>query len=199
MHVRVGSSLSAYYDQEQGVPQGGVLSTTLFTVKINDIVKCVGNLTDCSLYVDDFCLCYRSKSMTTIERQLQQNLNKIENWATSNGFKFSKSKTQCVHFCQLRKQHDDPVLHLYGSPIPVVEESKFIGILFDRKLSFIPHIALNLLKVLSHTSWGADRTTLLKLYRSLVRSKLDYAVLYMARHENHIFKCSILFTIKDLG
>ena len=34
--------------------------------------------------------------------------------------------------------------------------------------------ALNLLKVLSHTSWGADRTTLFKLYRSLVRSKLDY-------------------------
>ena len=135
MQVRVGSSLSDYYDQEQGVPQGGVLSTTLFSIKINDIVKCLGNLTDCSLYVDDFCICYRSKSMATIERQLQQNLNKIENWATSNGFKFSKSKTQCVHFCQLRKQHDDPVLHLYGSPIPVVEG---------------------------------------KLYRSLVRSKLDY-------------------------
>ena len=136
MQVRVGSSLSDYYDQEQGVPQGGVLSTTFFSIKINDIVKCLGNLTDCSLYVDDFCICYRSKSMATIERQLQQNLNKIENWATSNGFKISKSKTQCVHFCQLRKQHDDPVLHLYGSPIPVVEESKFLGILFDRKLSF---------------------------------------------------------------
>ena len=157
MQVRVGSSLSDYNDQEQGVPQGGVLSTTLFSIKINDIVKCLGNLTDCSLYVDDFCICYRSKSMATIERQLQQNLNKIENWATSNGFKFSKSKTQCVHFCHLRKQHDDPVLHIYGSPIPVVEESKFLGILFDRKLSFIPHIkylkakclkALNLLKVL---------------------------------------------------
>ena len=53
---------------------------------LNDIVKCLGNLTDCSLYVDDFCICYRSKSMATIERQLQQNLNKIENWATSNGF-----------------------------------------------------------------------------------------------------------------
>ena len=79
--------------------KGGVLSTTLFSIKINDIVKCLGNLTDCSLYVDDFCICYRSKSMATIERQLQQNLYKIENWATSNGFKFSKSKTQCVHFC----------------------------------------------------------------------------------------------------
>ena len=83
----------------------------------------------------------------------------------------------------MRKQHDNPVSHLYGSPIPVLEESKFLGILFDRKLRFIPHIkylkakclkALNLLKVLYHTSWGADQTTLLKLYRSLVWSKLDY-------------------------
>ena len=51
------------------------------------------------------------------------------------------------------------------------------------KLSFIPHIkhlkdkctiALNLLRVLAHTSWGAHQETLLHLYRSLIRSKLDY-------------------------
>ena len=34
--------------------------------------------------------------------------------------------------------------------------------------------SLNILKVLSRTEWGADRITLLKLYHSLVRSKLDY-------------------------
>ena len=79
MQVRVGLSLSDYYDQEQGVPQGGFLSTTLFSIKINDIVKCLGNLTDYSLDVDDLCICYRSKSMGTIERHMQQNLNKIEN------------------------------------------------------------------------------------------------------------------------
>ena len=39
--------------------------------------------------------------MRTIERHLQQCLNKIENWALFNGFKFSKSKTQCVHFVNL--------------------------------------------------------------------------------------------------
>ena len=34
MQVRVGSSLSDYYDEEQGVPQGGVLSTTLLALKL---------------------------------------------------------------------------------------------------------------------------------------------------------------------
>ena len=196
MQVRVGSTLSDLYDQEQGVPQGGVLSTTLFNIKINDIVNCLDNLTDCSLYVDDFCICFRSKSMRTIERHLQQNLNKIEHWATNNGFKFSKSKTQCVHFCQLRKQHEDPVLTLYGSPIPVVQEYKYLGLIFDKKLSFIPHIkyikakchkALNMMKVLSHTTWGADRTTLLLLYRSLIRSKLDYgSIVYGSARKSYL-------------
>ena len=34
--------------------------------------------------------------------------------------------------------------------------------------------SLNLLRVLAHTTWGADQETLLHLYRSLIRSKLDY-------------------------
>ena len=63
--------------------------------------------------------------MHTIECQLHKNLNNIQEWATRNGFKFSKSKTVCMHFCQLRKAHDDPVLTLDGQPIPVVEKTKF--------------------------------------------------------------------------
>ena len=134
--------------------------------------------------------------MRTIERHPQQCINRIEDWALHNSFKFSKSKTQCVHFCQLRKVHDDPELYLYGSLIPVVEDFKFLGIIFDRKLSFIPHIkylkakclkALNLLKVLSHTNWGADRTVLLQLYRSLIRSKLDYgSIVYGSARKSYL-------------
>ena len=181
--VRVGSTLSDFQDQEMGVPQGSILSVTLFSIKINSIVKCLNPGVDCSLYVDDFLICYRSKNMNTIERQLQQCLNKLQDWSDKNGFKFSKSKTVCMHFCQLRGMHNDPDLRLDGIPIPVVEEFKFLGLIFDRKLSFIPHIkflkakcqkALDLLRVVSNTDWGADRTVLLRLYRSIIRSKLDY-------------------------
>ena len=206
IQVRVGSTLSEKFDQAQGVPQGSILSTTLFNIKINSIMDCLDPKTDGSLYVDDFCMCYRSKSMRTIERHLQQCINRIENWASHNGFKFSKSKTQCVHFCQLRKVHNDPELYLYGSLIPVVEDFKFLGVLFDRKLSFIPHIkylkakclkALNLLKVLSHTDWGADRTILLQLYRSLIRSKLDYgSIVYGSARPSYI---SSLDTVHHQG
>ena len=131
MQVRVGSTLFDLYDQEQGVPQGSILSNTLFNIKINNIVNCLDNKTKKSLFVDDFGICFRSKHMRTIERHLQQCINRIENWANDNGFKCSMSKTPCVHFCKLRKVHNDPVLFFYGSLIPVVEESKFLGVIFD--------------------------------------------------------------------
>ena len=87
-----------------------------------------------------------------------------------------------MHFCPDKKCMN-PVLKLDNDPIQFVKEAKFLGLIWDTKLTFEPHIkylkarcqkSLNLLKVLSRTEWGADRTTLLKLYRSLVRSKLDY-------------------------
>ena len=53
--VHLGTILSdKIFHQEKGVPQGAILSTTLFNVKINDIVKQVDPGVECSLYVDDF-------------------------------------------------------------------------------------------------------------------------------------------------
>ena len=147
---------------EQGVPQGSILSPTLFNIKIKNIVKCV-NDTDFSLYVDDFGIFYKSKNMENIEFRLQRCQNKVETWATENGFKFSKTKTQCVHFCQLRGLHPDPVLNIYGSPIPAVEEAKFWVFTFIRNSVFVPHMkvlkakclkALDVLKVFSNTKLG---------------------------------------------
>ena len=133
--------------------------------------------------------------MNTIERHLQLCLNKIQKWADENSFKFSQTKTVCMHFCNLRKLHHEPTLTLNGLAIPVVQEHKFLGVIFD-KLSFIPHIkylkarclkALNLLKVVSRFDWGADSIVLLRLYRALVRSKLDYgSIVYGSARKSYI-------------
>ena len=76
--------------------------------------------------------------MHTVKRQLQQNLNNNQDWAAKNGFKFSKSKTVCMHFCQLRKAHDDPVLTLGWNTYPSGRGNNFLGVIFDKKLTFIP-------------------------------------------------------------
>ena len=176
--------LSELQEQEMRVPQGSILSVTLFNIKINNIVKCLNLGIKDSPYVDDFLICCKSKYIRTIERQLQQCLNKINNWTIKNGFKFSKNETQCMHFCNLHKMHNDPGFKLDSTEIPIVEEHKFLGIIFDKKLTFKSDIkylrskcnkAIQLIRVIAHTDWGVDKKkTLLKLYRTLIQSKLDY-------------------------
>ena len=68
--VRIGGTLSDMYNQEEGVPQGSILSVTLFSLKMNSIIGCLLQDIECSLYVDDFLICYRAKHISTIERKL---------------------------------------------------------------------------------------------------------------------------------
>ena len=194
--VRVGNTLSGAREQEMGVPQGCILSVTLFSIKINSIVKAINPGVDCSLYVDDFVICFCSRNMDIIERQLQQCLNKLQIWSDENGFKFSKTKTKCMHFCNLRRLHPDPDLTLGNTKLEVVPEFKFLGVIFDKKLSFLPHIkslkkkcqkAMNILRVIAHSDWGADKKVLLRLYRSLIRSKLDYgSIVYGSARKSYL-------------
>ena len=196
--VRLGSTFSELHNQEMGVPQGSILSVTLFLLKINSIVDVVNPRFDRSLFVDDFCISYSSQNMLVIETLLQNCLNRIERWADENGFRFSKTKTVCVHFCNKRSLHPDPKVKINNAIIPVVQQTKYLGLIFDNKLNFKPHIdyvrqkchkALTLLKVVSKMDWGADRIVLLRLYRSLVRSKLDYGcAVYSSARKSYLEK-----------
>ena len=67
--VCIGSTLSDLKNQE-GVPQGNILSTTLFNIKINNIIKELSPDIYGSLYVDDCSISYKSKYIPTLERKL---------------------------------------------------------------------------------------------------------------------------------
>ncbi|GFU33749.1 probable RNA-directed DNA polymerase from transposon X-element [Trichonephila clavipes] len=82
-----------------------------------------------------------------------------------------------------RNLHPDPSIHIENVQIPVVSEVRFLGVIFDSNLTFLPHVlylrkkcerSLNILKVLSNTLWGADRVSLLRVYQALILSRLDY-------------------------
>ncbi|KAE9530683.1 hypothetical protein AGLY_011145 [Aphis glycines] len=67
--------------------------------------------------------------------------------------------------------------------IPTKNQIKILGMIFVSKLSWLPHLKitktsliqkLNIIKIISHTSWGGDTSSLLKIYRALIRSKAEY-------------------------
>ena len=194
--VKVGNTLSDKRCQEEGVPQGSVLSVTLFALAINGVDKVIPRDVLSTLFVDDLSISFAASRMTVAERKLQLTVNKIVGWAENQGFKISATKTTILHFCHIRGVHPDPDLYLYGRRIPCVEEARFLGLIFDKKLSWLPHLkniktkcleALNILKVVSNTNWGADREVILKLHRALIVSKLLYGCeIYSSASPNHL-------------
>ncbi|GFT49024.1 putative RNA-directed DNA polymerase from transposon X-element [Trichonephila clavipes] len=181
--VRLRSFYSNIFIQEQGVPQGSVLSVLLFIITINSITHHINQGIQCSLYVDDVQISYSSKFLNVAERHIQTTINNFTKWAEKNGFVFSTEKTVSVVFTRKHGVFPNPEFFIGRSLIKVVNEVKFLGLIFDQSLRFYRHLkdlkirsakALNILKVLANTRWGADRPTLLRLYRALIRSKLDY-------------------------
>jgi len=182
LRVRVGSILSKVCPLEDGVPQGSILSVTLFAVAVNGVVGVLPDGVHSSLYVDDLSISFSAARMSLIERKLQLAINRVVNWATTRGFRFSTSKTVAMHFCRIRGVHPDPDLYLANRRLSCVETTRYLGLVFDSRLTWVPHFryvkaacqkALSL-RVLAHTSWGADRDTLLLLYRTFILSKLEY-------------------------
>ena len=53
--------------------------------------------------------------------------------------KFPKQKLSACIFVDLKIMHNNPTLYVDGSEIPVVDQYKFLWVIFDKKLSFIPH------------------------------------------------------------
>lgn len=196
--VRVGNEFSTSRILQNGVPQGSTLSCTLFAIAINDICNGLNQEVQRCIYVDDLAIFCSGKTVGQMTKLLQPSINKIIENGHNIGFQFSKEKTKCVHFCRLRKPHYDPLLFLNEYAIQCVDTIKFLGLMFDKKLTWHEHIdmvstkcrqSLNILKVLAHTQWGADPKSLLTIYKTLIRSKIDYgSIVYSSARKSQLKK-----------
>ena len=95
---------------------------------------------------------------------------------------FKKNKTVPILFSNSTRSKL-PEICLKEKKLQFHSNHKFLGILFDKKLTWNDHIQsirnrcrkrINILKAVAGTSWGNKTKTLLMLYRSLIRSLLDY-------------------------
>lgn len=163
IQVKAHNEFSATYQIENGVPQGSVISVTMFLTAINDIFNNIPN--DCYIY------CSGNNIRTTTEI-LQISLNSLQNWSKETDFIFSPTKSQCIIF-----NHKDEInqqIKLKNLQTPICHNLRILGLIFDNKLKWNTHlkklkssckIKINI-KTLVHYTWGADQNLLLNIYMS---------------------------------
>ena len=184
MTVRVGNILSDTVGIDEGVPQGSVLSCTLFMIAIHDATRDLPVGVRSALYVDELTNYMSGNFTNLIERQLQTAINRLEKWSTKTGFNFSPGKSVAMHIS--RKRGYPKMAHQFmmeNTPILAKETTSYLGVMMDSSLTWTPHIKklrsdclrkLGLLKSISRQTWGADSKTLLRLYTLLIEPKLEY-------------------------
>lgn len=177
-HVVLGGFCSEHLEINSGVPQGSLLGPILFNIYINDIVSCFPNSSP-FLYADDLKFSRIIETDTDI-MLLQNDLNNLIQWCHNNGMSLNGKK--CFHIKFSRKINLKPSAYLIlQEPVQEVDQIKDLGVILDRKLTFVPHIdhivnkASRMLGfIIRNGKVFKKPATKILLYNSLVRSILEY-------------------------
>lgn len=135
----------------------------------------------------------------------KKTINTLTQWTKNIGFSFSAEKTKTIIFSRRRLPELTLNLYLDDKQIKIEDTVKFLGLTFDKRLTWLPHFknlktscrkSLNLLKVLNGKNNGADRKPLINIYKSKISSKIDYAsIVYSSARPQHL---SLLDPIHNL-
>jgi retron-type reverse transcriptase len=92
--VSVEGELSTPRIMKAGVPQGSVLSPTLFNMYVNDIPQAIG--VHLALFADDTCLYVTERKEGYVLRKLQRGLNSVEEWFKLWDIKIDVDEIQAI-------------------------------------------------------------------------------------------------------
>ena len=122
-----------------GVPQGSVLGPILFLLYINDL--CNALLCKPRLFADDTLSLYSSDNPNKLEALCNNELLLVKLWMDANKLKINTSKSQAIIInYKLRSPRCDIQLQYNSNYIQFSAKIRYLGVVTDHKLSFLPHI-----------------------------------------------------------
>ena len=164
-----------------GVPQGSVLGPLLFLIFINDLE--VGILSQIKFFADDTSLYSVVKDPEKSARELNHDLEVINNWANQWKMSFNPDPTKPAEeilFSHKRNPVVHPPLYFNGVEVKRVSEHKHLGLVLDPLLNFAAHFKEKIAKarkgigLIKHLRSYLPTNVLDQIYKMHVRSHLDY-------------------------
>jgi hypothetical protein len=165
---------------QEGVPQGSVLSPTLYTLYINDIPQTSG--VNLALFVDDTCLYVTDRKECYVLRKIQLVLNSMVAWCERWNIKINKDKTRAIYFTHRNRPPGSPLM-LNSWNIPFVNSMKCLGVISDKKITWRLHIEMikanafrTFIRIYSlFKSEQLSSNIKLTLHKALIRSVMTYS------------------------
>ncbi|KXJ69166.1 hypothetical protein RP20_CCG028398 [Aedes albopictus] len=139
--VCANGTLSSPRKAENGVPQGSILSVTLFLVAMQPIFDKIPADAEILLYADDVILVVKGSNRSSVRQNMRKAVKAATEWAASVGFSIAPSKSKLLHCCRQRHRKRGRPIRINNSPIPQVRKMKILGIWVDSNINFKQHLA----------------------------------------------------------
>lgn len=136
--VKVGSKLSSIRLAREGLPQGSALSPLLFNIYVYDMPSFHNNRHLWSLqFADDTALVAVGLNFDSTRNKILLGMTQVSKFANLWKIEINRSKTEAILFGRSRPPEN--FIRFEGQKIKLSSAVTYLGIIFDRNLTFQKH------------------------------------------------------------